>query len=78
MIIFKRVSSNPYKIELQLCDLSKVANAESKITPSMMVDETRMSDEYRNYLRPLVEGEVTLKCKNGVALMANFKKVKVL
>ena len=78
MIIFKRVSSNPYKIELQLCDLSKVANAESKITPSMMVDETRMSDEYRNYLRPLVEGEVTLKCKDGVALMANFKKVKVI
>ncbi len=77
MIIFKRVSSNPYKIELQLCDLSKVANAESKITPSMMVDETRMSDEYRNYLRPLVEGEVTLKCKDGIALMANFKKVKV-
>ncbi len=77
MIIFKRVSSNPYKIELQLCDLSKVANAESKITPSMMVDETRMSDEYRNYLRPLVEGEVTLKCKDGIALMANFKKAKV-
>ena len=77
MVIFKRVSQSPYKIELQLADLSLVANAESVIKPSMMVDHTRMSQEFRDYVAPLIEGEVELITKNGIATMANFKKVLV-
>lgn len=76
MIIFKRVSQDPYKLDFELCDLSKIANAESVIPASMMCDKTKMSEEFRNYLRPLVEGEVTLKCKNGVALVTNLKRIK--
>ena len=77
MIIFKRVSQNPYKIEYQLADVSLVANAESVIKPSMMVDHTRMSQEFKDYILPLIEGEVELKTKNGIVLMANWKKVLV-
>lgn len=77
MVIFKRVSQKPYKIELQLADLSLVANAESVIKPSMMVDDTRMSQEFRDYVSPLIEGEVPLITKNGIVTMANWKKVLV-
>ena len=77
MIIFKRVSSNPYKMEMELCDLRKVANAESVITDEFKYDKTRFSDKFRDYLRPLIEGEVELKYENGIAKMAQFKKIKV-
>ena len=77
MVIFKRVSQNPYKINLELADVSLVANAESVIKPSMMVDNTRMSQEFRDYIAPLIEGEVELKTKAGIVLMANWKKVLV-
>ena len=77
MIIFKRVSSNPYKLEFELCDLSKIANAESVITKELMFDKTRFSDKFREYLRPLIEGEVTLKCKDGIALVSQFKYIPV-
>ena len=78
MVIFKRVSQKPYKIELELADLSLVANAESVIKPSMMVDNTRMSQEFRDYVAPLIEGEVELKTKDGIVTMANWKKVLVI
>ena len=77
MVIFERVSQDPYKIKLKLGKVSLVANAESVVRPEMIVDHTRMSEEFRNYIRPLLEGEVKLVTKDGVALMANFKKVLV-
>ena len=77
MIIFKRVSQNPYKIEYQLADLSLVANAVSLVPQSMMKDVTRMDDSFRDYVRPLINGEVTLKCENGIALVTNFKRIRV-
>ena len=43
----------------------------------MMKDVTRMDESFREYIRPLINGEVTLKCENGVALLSNFKRVKV-
>ena len=77
MIIFKRISQNPYKIAYETADVSLVANAESVIRPSMIVDHTRMSQEFRDYIAPLIEGEVELKTHNGIVTMANFKKVLV-
>ena len=77
MVIFKRVSNNPYKIAYKLAPLTKVANAESVITPNLMVDRTRMSQEFRDYITPLISGEVKLTYKDGIATMANFKKVLV-
>ena len=77
MIVFKRVSNNPYKINFELEDLSKVANAVSLIPQSMMKDVTRMDESFREYIRPLINGEVQLKYKDGIALLTNFKRVKV-
>ena len=77
MIIFKRISQKPYQIEYQLADLSLVANAESVIPASMMHDVHRMDESFREYIRPLIEGEVTLDCENGVAKVTVLKRVKV-
>lgn len=77
MIVFKRTSNNPYTISFELEDLSKVANAVSLIPQSMMKDVTRMDESFREYIRPLINGEVQLKCKDGIALVTNFKYIKV-
>ena len=77
MIIFKRVSQNPYKIDYELADLTLVANAESVIPPSMMKDVSRMDESFREYIRPLIKGEVSLKYVDGIAKVSEFKYVKV-
>ena len=77
MIIFERVSQNPYKIKYKLAPLSKVANAVSHVKPEMIIDNTRMSDSFRDYLRPLVQGEVKLIYKDGIAPVTQLKRIKV-
>ena len=77
MIIFERVSQNPYKIKYKLAPLSKVANAVSHVKPEMIIDNTRMSESFREYLRPLVQGEVKLIYKDGIAPVTNLKRIKV-
>ncbi len=73
MVVFKRMSSHPYKIDMQLCDLREVANAESIITDEFKHDKTKFSEKFREYLRPLIEGEVEIKYEHGIAKMAKFK-----
>ena len=77
MVIFKRVSQNPYQIEFNLADLSLVANAEAVVPANFMQDKTRMSDEFRQYLRPLIKGEVDVKFKDGIAEVSMWKYNKV-
>ncbi len=77
MIIFKRTSSHPYHIDFELADLSLVANAVSLIPQSMMKDDTEMDESFREYIRPLIHGEVEVKFKDGIALVPNFKRIKV-
>ena len=77
MVIFERVSQNPYKIKFKLAPLSKVANAVSHVKPEMIIDNTRMSESFRDYLRPLVQGEVKLIYKDGIAPVTQLKRIKV-
>ncbi len=77
MVTLKRVSNNPYKIEFELADVSKIANEVRMIPQEWLVDETRLSDEFREYVRPLVEGEIKCEFENGIPKFSHFKKVKV-
>lgn len=74
MIVMKRVSHKPYIGRFELANLSEVANAERRIPAEFMQDKTRMSDQFREYLRPLIEGNVHLKYRGGIVLLTNFKK----
>ena len=77
MVVFERVSQNPYRIKYKLVPVSRVANAESVITPDMIIDNTRMTEKFKDYIKPLITGEVKLVSENGIAKMAKFKKVLV-
>ncbi|MCR4879577.1 MAG: 6-phosphofructokinase [Bacilli bacterium] len=77
MIIFKRVKQNPYTIEYSLADLSHIANAEARVPDEYQYDITRMSDAFREYLKPLIQGQIDIKYQDGIAQVAKFKYVRV-
>lgn len=77
MIAIKRVSSKPYKAELVPVDISKIANVERKIPTSMMKDDTRMDQSFRDYCLPLIEGEIPVKFENGIIKTCVLKKVRI-
>ena len=74
MIVMKRVSNEPYVARFELVSLSEVANAEQKVPEYMMQDKHRMSDKFREYLRPLIQGNIHLIWKDGIVELTNFKK----
>ena len=74
MIVMKRVSNEPYIARFELEPLSSVANAEQKVPQEYMYDKTRMSDAFRSYLKPLIQGNIHLIYKDGIVELTNFKK----
>jgi 6-phosphofructokinase len=77
MVVIKRLSDKPYKVSYQLAPVSEIANEEKSVPSSMMRGITRLDDSFRDYLRPLIEGEVYPKFKDGTFEIATLKRVKV-
>lgn len=77
MIAIKRVSSKPYQVRFEPVDITKIANVERRVPTSMMVDDTRMADSFKEYCLPLIQGEIPVEYENGVIKSAVLKKVKV-
>lgn len=67
MVILKRTSSNPYKVELSLADINGIANL-AKEVPQEWINETQngVTEEMIEYLTPLIQGEPELIFKNGL------------
>ncbi len=67
MPCFKRISDEPYKMEIVPYPVSKIANLE-KIVPDSMIGEDNMSitEEFIKYGRPLIEGEPELIYEKGI------------
>ena len=76
MVAIHRISSNPYKVSYEYVDVSSVANIEKKIPSSYMKNSYEMNKEFKEYLSPLIEGEVSIKFKNGIFETASLKKIK--
>lgn len=73
MVSIRVDSRDPYKVSYPLVDAEKVANGVKPIPPEFLCDHTRMSDAFREYLRPLVAGQTEpIKEKDGIAL--SFKR----
>ena len=66
MMVFKRISTKPYVIEIDYADISSIANVEKKIDDSWIKNGNDVSDELVEYLRPLILGEVDIKYENGI------------
>ena len=62
-----RVSDEPYKIEYSSVDIKEVANLEKKV-PLQWINEAHngVTEEMMKYLRPLVQGEMSCRYKDGV------------
>ena len=60
MVIIERVSDTPYRSATALRDVDKIANDE-KLVPKNWIKEdgTHVTDEFINYARPLIQGEVS-------------------
>lgn len=60
MIIFKRISNNPYSIITDIMDIREVANKEKTVPLEWIInDGTYVSEEFDTYARPLIIGELS-------------------
>ena len=69
MITFVRLSDDPYRMEVSMCDASQVANVEKKI-PMEWIDARNgfVSQECINYIKPLIIGELTPFMVDGMPM----------
>ena len=59
MVVFNRVSNNPYKMITETHSISDIANVEKTIPESWIINNgTYISDEFFDYARPLIMGEL--------------------
>ena len=67
MIILKRISTSPYLCITDVYDINKIANLEKKI-PAGWIGEDGISvtDEFLEYARPLIQGELTPYMVDGL------------
>ena len=60
MVILKRVSSDPYICTTDLYDVDKIANVEKKVPLEWITEDgTNVSQELINYIRPLIQAELS-------------------
>ena len=67
MALLKRVSNNPYICVTDTADVREVANL-AKEVPRSMINDTgdNVTEEFIEYVRPLIEGEVSQLTVNGL------------
>jgi 6-phosphofructokinase 1 len=78
MVSLTRVTNSPYRCDLTLTDLETVANEEKKI-PRQWINEAGndVTQEFLDYARPLIQGEVPTPIVEGLPRYARLKEVAV-
>jgi len=78
MVGFKRVMENgKYRCEIELLDLSQVANTEKKVPREWINAEGNgILQPFIDYATPLICGETGLQFENGLPRFAKLKKVQ--
>ena len=75
MMIFERVSDNPYTVEIGMVDAKLVANTEKVFPKEWICDNsTNISSEAHAYFLPLINGEVKIKTQNGLPVHFKINK----
>ncbi len=76
MVGLKRVSNDPYSSEPALAKLDEVANGEKPVPREWINDRGNFpTEEFIDYARPLIQGEVELPIVDGLPQYVRFKKV---
>jgi len=69
MMCYKRISDNPYKIEIHCEDIDSIANSEKKIPKEYITSNgSDVTRELVDYIYPLIQGEADIKYSNGLPL----------
>ncbi len=76
MVILKRISNDPYEVEYHVEDVHLIANEVKTIPEEYLCDQTKMSDKFKQYLAPLINGEINIKYENGIICFTKFKFIK--
>ena len=67
MMAFRRISNNPYRVEIVTADISKIANQEKKFPREWINPEgNNVTVDALNYFLPLIQGEPELEFRNGI------------
>ncbi len=67
MMVFKRISNNPYRVEVVSADISGIANKE-KFFPAEWINSkgNNVTVDALNYFLPLIQGEPQIEYMNGI------------
>ncbi|MBQ8787212.1 MAG: 6-phosphofructokinase [Oscillospiraceae bacterium] len=67
MMVFKRISNNPYRVEVVSADISGIANKE-KFFPAEWINSkgNNVTVDALNYFLPLIQGEPKIEYMNGI------------
>ncbi len=67
MMTFKRISNNPYRVEIVTADINKIANREKKFPLEWINTEgNNVTIDALNYFLPLIQGEPEIEYRNGI------------
>ena len=73
MVVFNRLSNEPYKVEITTADLDDIANA-VRLVPDFFIDREHnvVTDAFIEYLKPLIVGENRVQFENGLPLYSKI------
>ena len=67
MIVIERVSNDPYEIKCVYKDVTNIANKEKSVPVEWINDDHNdITEEFYQYLYPLIQGEVIQEYKDGI------------
>ena len=67
MVCYKRISNDPYKVEIITADVDGIANEEKKVPAEWITDcQSDVTEDFISYARPLIEGEIHMSFENGL------------
>ena len=77
MVILKRISDDPYICVTDIYDVHKIANIEKKV-PREWINEDGdyVTEEFLNYIRPLIQAELTPIMADGLPRHLYYKENK--
>ena len=77
MMVFNRISNQPYTIECDYKDVSEIANLEQRIPVDWInKGHNDITKELFDYLYPLIQGEITLTYHHGIPDYINILHLK--
>ena len=77
MVCYKRISNNPYKVEIITSNVDGIANAEKKVPEEWITsNQSDVTQDFIDYARPLIEGEIHMEFKGGIPAYCNIKHLQ--